>query len=143
MFFPERVFTLLWQKNKLNLVSLGTKRNYKKVKNYSQPLSWCVSCLVASGSKAAGFREFSKVHSLKRDFVHQSTFHCCCTLLQLCMLQKFQFYPNRRMRKCESVFIKTTVLELHFDWSSNILFVRNILFTMGTADVHLGLQFYN
>ena len=105
----------LWQKLKLssrlaqlNLVSLGTKGNYKKGKElFLARLSWCVNCLVASGSKAAGLRQFSKVRSSKRDFVHRFTFHCCCTLLQLCMVQKFDFFPNCRMRKCESVFIKT------------------------------------
>ena len=87
-----------------NLISCHSVQReiIKKVKNYSQPLSWCVNCLVASGSKA-------KVRSSKRDFVHRSTFHCCCTLVQLCMLQKFEFYPNCRMRKCESVFIKTLI----------------------------------
>ena len=107
-------------------------------------MSCCVNCLVASGSKAAGLRQFSKVRSLKRDFVDRCTFHCCCTLLQLCMLQKFEFYPNCRIRKCDSVFIKT----LRPSWSyssirsSNILICKKILFTMCTAAVHLGLQFY-
>ena len=107
-------------------------------------MSCCVNCLVASGSKAAGLRQFSKVRSSKRDFVDRCTFHCCCTLLQLCMLQKFEFYPNCRMRKCESVFIKT----LRPSWSYSSIgpatfwFVKKILFTMCTAVVHLGLQFY-
>ena len=69
----------------LNLVSLGTKR-MKEVEKYSQRLPCCVNCLVACGSKAAGLRQFSKVRSSKRDFVDRCKFHCCCTLLQLCML---------------------------------------------------------
>ena len=97
-----------------NLISCHSVQReiIKKVKNYSQPLSWCVNCLVASGSKA-------KVRSSKRDFVHRLTFNCCCTLVQLCMLQKFEFCPNCRMRKCESVFIETLIpstvpqVELH------------------------------
>ena len=107
-------------------------------------MSCCVNCLEASGSKAAGLRQFSKVRSSKRDVVDRCTFHCCCTLLQLCMLQKFEFYPNCRMRKCESVFIKT----LRPSWSyismgpTTFWFVKKILFTMCTAAVHLGLQFY-
>ena len=93
---------------------------------------------MASGSKAAGLRQFSKVRSSKRDVVDRCTFHCCCTLLQLCMLQKFEFYPNCRMRKCESVFIKT----LRPSWSyisigpATFCFVKKILFTMCTAAVH-------
>ena len=95
-----------------NLISCHSVQReiIKKVKNYSQPLSWCVNCLVASGSEA-------KVRSSKRDFVHRSTFHCCCTLVHLCMLQKFEFYPNCRMRNCESVFIKTLIPS----WSYNSL----------------------
>ena len=120
-----------------NLISCHSVQReiIKKVKNYSQPLSWCVNCLVASGSKA-------KVRSSKRDFVHRSTFHCCCTLVQLCMLQKIEFYPNCRIRKCTSVFIKT----LRPSWSyssifpATFLFVKKIIFTMCTAAVHLGLQ---
>ena len=48
------------------------------------------------------------------------------------------------MRKCESVFIKT----LRPSWSyfsigpATFWFVKKILFTMCTAAVHLGLQFY-
>ena len=108
-----RMFTLFMAEKYayawFNLISCHSvqKEIIKKVKKYSQRLSCCVNCLVASGSKAAGLRQFSKVRSLKRDFVDRCTFHCCCTLLQLCMLQKFEFYPNCRMRKCESVFIKT------------------------------------
>ena len=64
------------------------------------------------------------MRSSKRDFAHRSIFHSCCTLLQLCMLQKFEFYPNCRMRKCESVFIKT----LRPSWSySSIGPCSNIL----------------
>ena len=101
-----RMFTLFMAEKYayawFNLISCHSvqRKIIKEVKNYSQPLSWCVNCLVAGGSKA-------KVRSSKRGFVHRSTFHCCCTLVQLCMLQKFEFYPNCRMRKCESVFIKT------------------------------------
>ena len=62
------------------------KEIIKEVKKYSYRLSCCVNCLVASGSKAAGLRQFSKVRSLKRDFVDRCKFHCCCTLLQLCMV---------------------------------------------------------
>ena len=91
---------------------------------------------MASGSKAAVLRQFSKVRSSKRDVVDRCTIHCCCTLLQLCMLQKFEFYPNCRMRKCESIFIKT----LRPSWS--ILICKKSVFTMSTAVVHLGLQFY-
>ena len=131
----------------LNLVSLGTKENYKEGKEiFLVIVLLCfVNCLVASGSKAAGLRQFSKVRSSKRDVVDRCTFHCCCTLLQLCMLQKFEFYPNCRMRKCESVFIKT----LRPSWSYSSIgpatfwFVKKIMFTMCTAAVHLGLQFYN
>ena len=66
-----------------------------------------MNCLVASGSKAAGLRQFSKVRSSKRDFVDRCKFHCCCTLLQLCMLPYRNLsYANCRMRKCESVFNK-------------------------------------
>ena len=59
------------------------------------------------------------------------------------MLQKFEFYPNCRMRKCESVFIKT----LRPSWSYSSIgpatfdLLKNILFTMCTAAVHLGFQF--
>ena len=48
------------------------------------------------------------------------------------------------MRKCESVFIKT----LRPSWSYSSIgpatfwFVKKIMFTMCTAAVHLGLQFY-
>ena len=100
-----RMFTLFMAEKYayawFNLISCHSVQReiIKKVKNYSQPLSWCVKI---SGSKA-------KVLSSKRDFVHRSTFHCCCTLVQLSMLQKFEFYPNCRMRKCESVFIKTLI----------------------------------
>ena len=103
-----RMFTLFMAEKYayawFNLISCHSVQReiIKKVKNYSQPLSWCVNCLVAGGSKA-------KVRSSKRGFVHRSTFHCCCTLVQLCMLQKFEFYPNCRMRKCESVFIKKLI----------------------------------
>ena len=85
-------------------MSLGTEGNYKEGKELLLVivLNWCVNCLVASGSKAD-----HEVRSSKRDFVHRSTFHCCCTLVHLRMLQKFEFYPNCRMRNCESVFIKT------------------------------------
>ena len=88
------------------MVSLGTEENYKEGKELllAIVLNWCVNCLVASGSKAD-----HEVRSSKRDFVHRSTFHCCCTLVHLCMLQKFEFYPNCRMRHCESVFIKTLI----------------------------------
>ena len=82
---------------------LGTKESYKEGKELLLAIVLpCVNCIVASESKA-------KVRSSKRDFVHRSKFHCCCTLVQLCMLQKFEFYPNCRMRKCESVFIKTLI----------------------------------
>ena len=89
-----------------NLISCHSVQReiIKKVKNYFYLLSWCVNCLVASGSKAD-----HEVRSSKRDFVHRSTFHCCCTLVHLCMLQKFEFYPNCRMRNSESVFIKTLI----------------------------------
>ena len=75
-----RVFTpfKLGEKNKRTLGSTChsvQKEIIKKVK-------------VASGSKAARLRQFSKVRSSERDFVDRCTFHCCCTLLQLCMLQK-------------------------------------------------------
>ena len=95
--FMAQKYAYVW----FNLISCHSvqRKIIKKVKNYSQPLSWCVNCTVASESKA-------KVRSSKRDFVHRSTLHCCCTLVQLCMLQKFWFYTNCRMRKCESAFIK-------------------------------------
>ena len=100
---------------------------------------------MAGGSKAAGFWQFSKVRSSKRDFVDRCTFHCCCTLLQLCMLQKFEFYPNCRMGKCESVFIKTLRPPCSYraKGPATFWFVKNILFTMCTAAVHLVLQFCN
>ena len=81
-----RVFTLFMAEKKVyawfNLISCHSvqKEIIKKVKKYSQPLSCCVNCLVASGSKAAGLRQFSKVRSSKRDVVDRCTFHCCCTL---------------------------------------------------------------
>ena len=115
----------------LNLVSLGTKENYKEGKEiFLVIVLLCfVNCLVASGSKAAGLRQFSKVRSSKRDFVDRCTFHCCCTLiLQLCMLQKFEFYPNCRIRKCESVFILVFIKTLRPSWSySSIGPCSNIL----------------
>ena len=71
-------------------MSLGTKGNYKEGReiflaivllcNYK--LAW------ASGSKATGLRQFSKVRSSKRDFVDRCKFHCFCE------------------SECESVFIK-------------------------------------
>ena len=83
-------------------MSLGTEGNYKEGKELLIAIVLVCNCLVASGSKA-------EVRSSKRDFVHRSTFHCCCTLVYLCMLQKFELYPNCRMRNCESVFIKTLI----------------------------------
>ena len=83
-----------------NLISCRSvqKEIINKVEKYSQRLSCCViiNCLVASGSKAAGLRQFSKVRSSKRDFVDRCKFHCCCTLLQLCMLpcRNLSFYAK-------------------------------------------------
>ena len=89
-----RVYTVYGRKIslrlvQLNLVSLGTKENYKEGKEiFLVIVLLCfVNCLVASGSKAAGLRQFSKVRSSKRDVVDRCTFHCCCTLLQLCITE--------------------------------------------------------
>lgn len=40
----------------LDLVPLGTKRNYEASEEFSKPLSWYVNFLVLSGTKAAGLR---------------------------------------------------------------------------------------
>ena len=110
-----RMFTLFMAEKYacawFNLISCHSvqKEIKKKVKKCSQRLSCCVNCLVASGLKAAGLRQFSKVRSLKRDFVDRCKFHCCCTFVtaMYVIVQKFEFYANCRTRKSESVFIKT------------------------------------
>ena len=86
----------------LNLASLGTKENYKEGQELFLAIVLVCKLSCSQWIESGGLRQFSK-----RDFVHRFTSHCCCTLLPLCMLQKFEFYPNCRMRKCESVFIKT------------------------------------
>ena len=102
----------------LNLVSLGTKGKYKEGKEIF--LAIVLLC------------KLSMRISLLLDVIYTALY---------VTIQKFEFYANCRMRKCESVFIKT--LGATVRWSSNILICEKILFTTCTAAVHLGLQFYN
>ena len=102
----------------LNLVSLGTKGKYKEGKEIF--LAIVLLC------------KLSMRISLLLDVIYTALY---------VTIQKFEFYANCRMRKCETVFIKT--LGATVRWSSNILICEKILFTTCTAAVHLGLQFYN
>ena len=78
-----RMFTLFMAEKYayawFNLISCHSvqKEIIKKVKKYSWRLSGSVICLVASGSKAAGLRQFLSI---------DANFIVVARLLQLCML---------------------------------------------------------